>query len=59
MNAVEEKRKKQLSNANKQKICKVEKKIKKIECKKSSWQDTQAKSLDCLAHNNDLSCSRI
>jgi len=38
---------------------KLRRELKNFELKKSSWQDTQAKSLDCLAHNNDRSCSTI
>jgi hypothetical protein len=41
MNLVEEKIRKQLSNANKQKIGKLVKKTKKI-LKKPNWQNTQA-----------------
>ncbi len=37
-------KKKHLSSANKQNICKLAKKAKKIKKKKSNWQDTQANS---------------
>ncbi len=44
VNLVEEKRKKQLSIANKQKMCKLAKKAKNLKLKKCSSQNTQDNS---------------